>query len=96
MRYAPDEIAALARFVRDGGVAVSTAGPVTAATAREIRSENLFVRSDPAQLAELVTRVDDGRLRLHITDRCPVSDLAAVHADARAGTLTGKTVLLAS
>jgi NADPH:quinone reductase-like Zn-dependent oxidoreductase len=51
------------------------------------------VRSDAAQLAVLVDRVDSGELRIHVADRRPLSDAAAVHADADAGRLAGKTIL---
>ncbi|MFD0448577.1 MULTISPECIES: hypothetical protein [Streptomyces violaceusniger group] len=40
-------------------------------------------------------RVDDGRLRLHIAARRPVAESSAVHEDAAAGRLPGKTVLTA-
>jgi NADPH:quinone reductase-like Zn-dependent oxidoreductase len=53
------------------------------------------VRSDGAQLSELVAKVDAGRLRIHVAARRPVAELAAVHDDAAAGRLPGKTVLTA-
>ncbi|MFC9876046.1 zinc-binding dehydrogenase [Nocardia salmonicida] len=40
-------------------------------------------------------KVDAGKLYLHIAERRPMAELADVHADAGAGRLTGKTVLLA-
>jgi NADPH:quinone reductase-like Zn-dependent oxidoreductase len=95
VRVAPEELAHLADYVADGGVAASTAGPIPEDPDRGVRSAGLWVRSDGAQLAELVARVDAGRLRVHVADRRPVADLAAVHEDAGAGRLTGKTVVLA-
>ena len=47
----------------------------------------------PDQLAELVTRVDAGDLKIDVAERRPLTDLAAVHAQAAAGRLAGKTVL---
>ncbi|MFG2544146.1 hypothetical protein ACGFOM_17070 [Streptomyces sp. NPDC048594] len=41
-----------------------------------------------------MARVDAGRLRLHVAARRPVAGLAAVHEDAGAGRLPGKTVVL--
>lgn len=60
-----------------------------------MRSASLWVRSDGAQLAELVAKVDAGKLQIHVAARRPVAELAAVHADAGAGRLPGKTVVLA-
>jgi NADPH:quinone reductase-like Zn-dependent oxidoreductase len=94
VRVPPEELARLADYVADGGVAASTAGPIPEDPDRGVRSAGLWVRSDGAQLAELVARVDAGRLRVHVADRRPVADLAAVHEDAGAGRLTGKTVVL--
>ncbi|MET8901699.1 NADP-dependent oxidoreductase [Streptomyces sp. NPDC004538] len=94
VRVSPEELARLTEYVADGGVAASTAGPVPEDPARGVRSASLWVRSDGAQLAELVARVDAGRLRLHVAARRPVAGLAAVHEDAGAGRLPGKTVVL--
>jgi NADPH:quinone reductase-like Zn-dependent oxidoreductase len=89
----PGEIAQLVDLVADGGAFVSTttAGPEDAA--RGVRTARVFVRSDAAQLAELVTRVDAGALRINVAERRPLTDLAAVHDQAAAGRLDGKTVL---
>jgi NADPH:quinone reductase-like Zn-dependent oxidoreductase len=53
----------------------------------------VFVRSDAAQLAELVTRVDAGDLQIDVAQRRPLTDLAAIHDQAVTGELAGKTVL---
>ena len=53
----------------------------------------VFVRSDASQLAELVARVDAGVLEIEVAERRPLADLAAVHDQAAAGRLAGKTVL---
>ncbi|MFE3461831.1 NADP-dependent oxidoreductase [Nocardiopsis aegyptia] len=95
VRLPAPELARLGDYVADGGVAASTAGPVPEAPARGVRSASLWVRSDGAQLGELVSRVDAGRIRIHVAARRPVSDLAGVHEDAGAGRLRGKTVVLA-
>ncbi|MEZ0110487.1 NADPH:quinone reductase-like Zn-dependent oxidoreductase [Catenulispora sp. EB89] len=95
VRVSPDELAQLTGYVADGGVAASSAGPIPEDPARGVRSASLWVRSDGAQLAELVAKVDAGRLRIHVADRRPVAELAAVHEDAGAGRLSGKTVLIA-
>jgi NADPH:quinone reductase-like Zn-dependent oxidoreductase len=42
---------------------------------------------------ELVARVDAGGLRIEVAERRPLTDLAAIHDQAAAGRLAGKTVL---
>ena len=94
VRGTPEEAAQLSRYVADGGVAASSAGPIPEEPARSVRAANLWVRSDPAQLAELVARIDAGRLKLHVADRRSVVELGAVHEDSDAGRLPGKTVVI--
>ena len=88
-----EEIARLVDLVADGGAFVSTTTPGPEDDARGVRTARVFVRSDAAQLAELVTRVDAGALRINVAERRPLADLAAVHDQAAAGRLAGKTVL---
>ncbi|MEU1981032.1 NADP-dependent oxidoreductase [Nocardia sp. NPDC019395] len=95
VRVSPPELAQLTDYVADGGAAASSAGPIPEDPARGVRSASLWVRSDGAQLTELVAKVDSGDLRLHVAARRQASELAAVHADAGAGLLPGKTVVLA-
>jgi NADPH:quinone reductase-like Zn-dependent oxidoreductase len=95
VRGTADEAAQLSRYVADGGVAASTAGLIPEEPGRSVRAANLWVRSDAAQLAELVARVDDGRLLLHVADHRSLVESGAVHEDAEAGRLPGKTVLIA-
>ncbi|MBC7303347.1 MAG: NADP-dependent oxidoreductase [Nocardia sp.] len=94
VRVSPQELAQLTSYVADGGIAASTAGPIPEDTARGVRSASLWVRSDAAQLAQLVAKVDAGELALHIAAHRPVTELAAIHADA--GRLPGKTVVVAA
>ncbi|UMB69531.1 NADP-dependent oxidoreductase [Mycobacterium paraterrae] len=84
---------ALIRLVADGGFHVGTMvfGPKD--PPRGIRTQRVFVRSDAAQLAELVERVDQGRLRIEVADRRALAEAAAVHADSDNGRLHGKIVL---
>ncbi|MEV6434675.1 zinc-binding dehydrogenase [Streptomyces anulatus] len=95
VRFAPEEFARLTDYVADGGVSASTAGPIPEDPARGVRGASLWVRSDGAQLAELVAKVDAGKLRIHVAAHRPVAELAAVHEEAGAGRLPGKTVVLA-
>lgn len=95
VRGGEEAAAQLSRYVADGGVAASSAGPIPEDPARSVRNANLWVRSDAAQLAELVGRIDDGRLRLHIAGRRTLAESRAVHEESARGRLPGKTVLLA-
>jgi NADPH:quinone reductase-like Zn-dependent oxidoreductase len=89
----PQETAQLVDLVADGGAFVSTTTPGPEDAGRGVRTARVFVRSDAAQLTELVTRVDAGDLQINVAERRPLTDLAAVHDQATAGRLAGKTVL---
>lgn len=92
----PDEFTGLVALVKDGGVVVSTTAwmPAPSDEERGVRGVVAFVRSDAGQLAELVSRVDRGELRVEIGRRVPLSELATIHAEAAAGQLRGKVVAL--
>lgn len=85
---------ALIGVVADGGVHVGTMAFGPANPDRGVRSQRVFVRSDAAQLAELVSRVDAGQLRIQIADRRPLAQAAAVHDNSDAGRLHGKALLI--
>jgi NADPH:quinone reductase-like Zn-dependent oxidoreductase len=89
----PEETAQLVDLVADGGAFVSTTTPGPEDAGRGVRTVRVFVRSDASQLAELVARVDAGVLQIEVAERRPLADLAAVHDQAAAGRLAGKTVL---
>jgi hypothetical protein len=59
-----------------------------------VRGIDLFVRSDADQLADLAARVSTGELRVEIAQRVPLAELSTVHAQAAAGALPGKTVIV--
>src|SRR5437016_1272543 len=83
---------ALADLTADGGAFVSTTGPAPD-PGRGVRAVQMTARSDAAQLAGLVARVDAGELRIDVAQRRPLADLPAVHDHAAAGQLPGKTIL---
>ncbi|MEU7873451.1 NADP-dependent oxidoreductase [Dactylosporangium sp. NPDC049140] len=93
----PAQLSALLDLVRAGGVLVNTTVwmPAPSDERRDVRGIDLFVRSDAAQLAHLVTLVDSGALRVDVAQRVPLAELPAVHAQAAAGALPGKTVIVA-
>jgi NADPH:quinone reductase-like Zn-dependent oxidoreductase len=92
----PSQFQALAARVADGGVVVSTTVwmPAPGDDERGVRGVDVYVRSDAAQLTELVARVDRGELTIDIADRVPMTDLASVHARAASGALPGKVVVI--
>ena len=93
VRTSSEETAQLASLAADGGVFVSTTGPVPD-PGRGVRAVQMFARSDAAQLAGLIARVDAGDLKIDVAQRRPLTDLAAVHDQAAAGQLPGKTILI--
>jgi NADPH:quinone reductase-like Zn-dependent oxidoreductase len=92
----PAELAALAGLVRPGGVVVNTTVWMPAPTdeERDVRGIDLYVRSDAEQLSRLVALVDRGELRVDVAQRVPLAELPTVHAQAAAGALAGKVVIL--
>jgi NADPH:quinone reductase-like Zn-dependent oxidoreductase len=91
---APAELNAVARRVRPGGVVLSTVPTSMPDETSEVRTVSVFVRSDADQLAGLVAQVDADELHVDVAERVPLSELAAVHARADAGALSGKIVVL--
>jgi NADPH:quinone reductase-like Zn-dependent oxidoreductase len=94
VRTSPEETAALAGLAADGGAFVSTTFPDLDDAGRGVRVVSVFARSDAVQLAELVARVDAGDLKIDVAGRRPLTDLAAIHDEAVAGRLAGRTVLI--
>jgi NADPH:quinone reductase-like Zn-dependent oxidoreductase len=94
---APEQLAALLALVRDGGIFVNTAGWLRAPSdeSRGVRGIDLLVRNDADQLADLVARLNTGELLLDVARRVALADLPALHAQAGAGRLPGKVVVLA-
>jgi NADPH:quinone reductase-like Zn-dependent oxidoreductase len=94
VRTGPEETARLAGLTADGGAFVSTTFPDLDDAGRGVRVVSVFARSDAAQLAKLVARVDAAELKIDVARRRPLTELAAVHDEAVAGRLAGKTVLI--
>lgn len=85
---------ALIGVVADGGFHVGTMVFGPQHPDRGVRTQRVFVRSDAAQLAGLVSRVDAGQLRIEVAQRRPLEQAAAVHQDSDLGRLHGKTILV--
>ena len=92
----PEQFAEMVALVRAGGVVVSTTVwmPAPADEKRGVRAVDVFVRSDAAQLSELVGRVDRGELTVDVGERVPLAELGSVHARAISGTLAGKVIVV--
>lgn len=93
----PGQLAALVPLIRDGGTLVNTTVwmPAPSDDERGVRGIDLFVRSDADQLADLAARIGTGELRVDVAQRVALAELPALHAQAAAGELPGKTVVLA-
>ncbi|MFI6519812.1 NADP-dependent oxidoreductase [Spirillospora sp. NPDC050679] len=93
----PARLAALVTVIRPGGVLVNATVwmPAPSDEQHGVRGIDLFVRSDAAQLGGLAALIDSGELRVDVAQRVPLDELPAVHAQALAGTLPGKTVIVA-
>jgi len=93
----PEQFAADVAAVRDGGVVVSTTAFMATPgdDARGVRAATVFVLPNRERLTELVSLVDAGALTVEVTRRVPLTELPAIHADAAAGRIAGKVVVLA-
>ncbi|GIG37310.1 NADP-dependent oxidoreductase [Cellulomonas pakistanensis] len=91
-----EEFVALATRVRDGGVVVSTTPrvPTPDDAERGVRAETIYVHPDADVLRRLVALVDAGELRVEIARRVPLAELPALHAEADAGRVHGKVVVV--
>jgi len=93
----PEEFASLVSLVRDGGAVVSTTAFMATPgdDARGVRTATVFVLPNRQRLTELVALVDDGELVVEVTRRIPLTELAALHAEASVGRVPGKVIVLA-
>ncbi|BDZ48516.1 NADPH:quinone reductase [Frondihabitans sucicola] len=92
----PDRFGAYVATVRDGGIVVSTTAFMATPSdeSRGVRAATVFVLPNRDRLAQLVALVDDGALTVEVTRRIPLADLPALHAEAGAGRVVGKVVVL--
>ncbi|WP_432544153.1 NADP-dependent oxidoreductase [Kineococcus sp. SYSU DK002] len=92
----PEQFTALVAVVRDGGKVVSTTAFMATPgdEARGVTASTVFVLPHRDRLAELVSLVDSGALSVEVTRRIALADLPALHAEAAAGRIPGKVVVL--
>lgn len=90
----PEDAEALASLVADGGIFVTATTPAEGDAVRGVRTAQMAVHSDAEQLAELVSMVDAGGLRIDVAARRPLAELPDVHREAERGALPGKVVIV--
>ncbi|WP_138946066.1 NADP-dependent oxidoreductase [Plantibacter sp. M259] len=92
----PEQFEELVSLVRDGGAVVSTTAwmPTPGDEARQVRAATVFVLRNRDRLSTLVSLVDDGSLTVEVTRRIPLAELPALHAEATAGRIAGKVIVL--
>ena len=92
----PEQFAADVAAVRDGGVVVSTTAFMATPgdDARGVRAATVFVLPNRERLTELVSLVDAGQLTVQVDRRIPLAELPALHAEAEAGRVAGKVIVL--
>ncbi|QXG77444.1 NADP-dependent oxidoreductase [Modestobacter sp. L9-4] len=92
----PDRFAALVALVRDGGRVVSTTAFMATPgdDDRGVTAATVFVLPNRERLTQLVSLVDSGELHVEVTRRIPLTELPALHAEAAAGGVAGKVVVL--
>ena len=94
----PEQFTALVALVRDGGKVVSTTAFMATPSdeARGVTAATVFVLPDRDRLTELVSLVDKGALQVEVTRRISLPELPALHAEAAAGRIPGKVIVLAA
>lgn len=96
--FGGDELGRFAQTVKPGGRAVSVLVPPAPEEFRRrgVAWHYVFVRQSGAQLAELVTMIERGELRVVVADTYPLEDAAEAHVRLERGSgLHGKLVLTA-
>jgi NADPH:quinone reductase-like Zn-dependent oxidoreductase len=89
-----EDTEALLGVTRPGGSLVSATSPGGEFPGQDVRVVFFSVRSDPAQLAQIVQRVASGRIRLDISGRHPLADTPLIHDQSEAGAIRGRVVLI--
>ena len=91
-----EQFAGLVALVRDGGKVVSTTAFMATPSdeTRGVSASTVFVRPHRGRLRELVSLVDAGALHVEVSRRIQLADLPALHAEAAAGRIPGKVVVL--
>lgn len=89
-----EDTVALLDVTRPGGVLVSATSPGGEFPKHDVRVEFIHVRSDAAQLTQIVQQVEAGALHLDISDRHPLAETSIVHERSESGSVRGRVVLV--
>src|SRR5579859_2641220 len=89
-----DDTIALLDVTKPGGILVSATSPGGEFPERDARVVFFSVRSDPAELAEIVKRVETGTLHLDVSDRRPLAETPIVHEQSESGAVRGRVVFV--
>jgi NADPH:quinone reductase-like Zn-dependent oxidoreductase len=89
-----DDTVALLQVTKPGGILVSATSPGGEFPERDVRVVFFSVRSDPAELAQIVDRIEAGDIRLDISDRRPLAETRLVHQHSESGAVRGRVVLV--
>ena len=87
--------ATLVPTLAEGGVLVTIAGdpPADAAAERGARAELVYGKTDAGQLARIAELIDDGEVRVEISDSLPFEELPRAHELSESGHTRGKIVV---
>ena len=92
-RLEPAQFTAPVALVRSGGIVVNGTAwmPATGDPDRDVRSAIVVIRSNAERLMQLVSLVDHLELQVEIARHIPLSDLPALHVEAAADRISGKS-----
>jgi NADPH:quinone reductase-like Zn-dependent oxidoreductase len=84
--------------LKKGGIMVSTVGIKNPALAEKygVRAVGFMARPDGGELKQIADLVDQGKLRVTVTEVLPMKDAAKAHEQSQSGHVRGKIVLKAS
>lgn len=89
-----EDTAALLNVIKPGGVLVSATSPGGEFPEHDVRVEFIHVRSDPANLTQIVQQIEAGALHLDISDRRPLAETPLVHEQSESGAVRGRVVFV--
>jgi len=89
-----DEVTKLLHVLKEGGTLVSALNPADESLAKElgVNAVGMAVQRNAEQLSQIADVVDEGHIKPFITERLPLSDLAAAHE--KVGKTRGKVLIL--
>ncbi|QUL52307.1 NADP-dependent oxidoreductase [Paenibacillus tritici] len=82
-------------LLKEGGALVSAVNPADEQLAAQlgVRTHQIYGHADREQMTRMAALVDEGKLKLQITARLPLAELASAHAMSEAGKIRGKVLI---